>query len=100
MRCTANQAITLWVQPTLLVGLVAELGSLERNAPKQDGQMANAALERSSQGREGGLLGCAIADSTYCDSIQSPRYLFTALKKSMIALFFPGHSGCVPVPSQ
>jgi hypothetical protein len=33
-------------------------------------------------------------------SIQPPRYLFTALKKSMIALFFPGHSGCLPVPSQ
>ena len=33
-------------------------------------------------------------------SIQPLRYLFTALKKSMIALFFPGHSGCVPVPSQ
>jgi hypothetical protein len=39
------------------------------------------------------VLGCAIADSTYYASTQPPRYLFTALKKSMIALFFPGHSG-------
>jgi hypothetical protein len=73
MRCTANPAITLWLQSPLLAGRVSEFGSLE---------------------------SCAIADSTCVTSIQPPRYLFTALKKSMIALFFPGHSGCVPVPSQ
>jgi hypothetical protein len=28
------------------------------------------------------------------------RHLFTPLKKLMTDLFFPGHSGCNPVPSQ
>jgi len=72
MRCS-EPAITLWLQPTLLAGWGSDLGSLE---------------------------SCAGADSICCASIQSPRYLFTALKKSIIALFFPGHSGCIPVPSQ
>jgi hypothetical protein len=66
------------LQSSILVGWVAELGSLESHALKQDCQMANAVLERNP----------------------TPRYLFAALKKSMIALFFLGHSGCVPVPSQ
>jgi hypothetical protein len=38
------------------VDRVAELGSLESYAPKQDGQTANVALKRSSQGRGGGLM--------------------------------------------
>ena len=43
MRCTANQAITLWLQSTLLAGRVAG-----EQCPKQDGHMVNAALERIS----------------------------------------------------
>ena len=45
-RCAAaNPTIALWLQSSILVGWVAELGSLESHAPKQDCQMANAALE-------------------------------------------------------
>jgi hypothetical protein len=63
----------LWLQPTLLAGWVSDCGSLEI---------------------------CAVADSTCYASIHLPHYLFTTLKKSMIALLLPGHLECVPVPSQ
>ena len=45
MPCTANQAIALWLQSTLLAGRVSELGALERNVQNKT---ANAALERNS----------------------------------------------------
>ena len=49
--------------------------------------------------KDAGLMPFSAPTYAYT-SIQLPRYLFTTLKKSMIALSFPGHSGCVPVPSQ
>jgi hypothetical protein len=47
----------LWLQSTLLVDRVSELGSLECHTPKQVGQTTNVALEHSGRGQGGGLMG-------------------------------------------
>ena len=100
MPCTANQAIALWLQSTLLVGRVSELGPLERNVRNKTAKRPTLRSSVTVKDEEEVCLVALSPTQPNYALIQPPRYLFTALKKSMIALFFPGHSGCVPLPSQ